>query len=75
MVHQHLDEVYELYLLGSLDPKDSAPIREHLERGCRDCLEHLREATLSIYLLCQSAPPVRPGAQAKSQLLRRLRRK
>ncbi|HLW80265.1 MAG TPA: hypothetical protein VKU44_11775 [Terriglobia bacterium] len=75
MVHQHLDDIYELYLLGTLEPKDSAPIQEHVAGGCRECLEQLGEAALSVYLLCQTTRPVRPAAQAKSQLLRRLRRK
>ena len=75
MVYQHLDESFELYLLGALDREESAKIEEHLERGCPDCLETLHEAALSVYLLCQRVRPVRPSAQHKSQLLRRLRKR
>jgi predicted anti-sigma-YlaC factor YlaD len=72
---QHLDEIYELYLLGALDEDDSARVQEHLERGCPNCLEHLREAALAVYFLCLTARPVRPRPQRRSQLLRRLRKK
>lgn len=75
MVYEHLDELYELYLLGALGREDSASIREHVKQGCPRCLEQLREAALSVYLLCQASRPVRPGPQHKAQLLRRLRKK
>ena len=75
MVDQHLDDIYELYLLGALGREESARVKEHLARACPSCLENLRDAALSVYLLCQAVPAVRPGAQHKSQLLRRLRKK
>ena len=75
MVYQHIGELYELYLLGALDREESAPIQEHVKQGCPRCLEELREAALSVYLLCQAVRPVRPGPQHKTQFLRRLRKK
>ena len=72
---QHLEEIYELYLLGALAPDDRAKVEEHVERGCPNCLEHLREAALAVYFLCFTERPVRPRTQRKAQLLRRLRKK
>jgi hypothetical protein len=71
---EHLDDLYELYLLGALDNGRGAIIREHLEQGCPYCIEHVREASLTIYLLAQLAPPARLGPKGKIQLLNRLRK-
>ncbi len=72
---QHLDEIYELSLLGTFAGGASADLREHIVRGCAYCLEHLREAALTVYLLSQTARPARPDPKLKAQLLRRLRKK
>ncbi len=71
---QHLDDVYELYLLGALEGEEYTILREHLERKCPYCVEHLREASLTVYLLTLLAPPARLGSKHKAQLLSRLRR-
>jgi hypothetical protein len=75
MVCRNLGEKYELFLLGALSREDAAEISEHVLRGCEDCLAHLREASLTIYLLAQSTRPVRPDPKLKSGLLKRLRGK
>lgn len=72
---QHLDELYELFLLGALADETSVEISEHLGRGCPRCLEQLREATLSVYLLCRTTRQSRPSPKVKSRLLRRLHKK
>jgi hypothetical protein len=72
---QYLEDLYELYLLGTLSEKDSAAVGEHLERGCLSCLEGLREATLIVCLLTQTVRPARLDSKYKSRLLRRLRKK
>lgn len=70
----HLDDIYELFLLGTLPGEDSAVVGEHIERGCAYCLEQLREATETVYLLSLMTRRARPDPKQKSQLLRRLRR-
>ncbi len=72
---QHLEELYELFLLGVLPLAESDEVRTHVERGCPNCLERLREAGKSIYLLARMSRPGRPHAKWKSNLLRRLRKK
>lgn len=72
---QHLDEYYELWLLGTLEGEACAAIREHAARGCPYCLERLREAARTVYLLIQPPRLIRPDPKRKARLLRRLRKK
>lgn len=72
---QHLDEYYELCALGALAGDACTVIREHVARGCPYCLERLRDATRTIYLLSQTGRTHRPDPKRKSQLLRSLRKK
>jgi len=72
---QYLEDLYELYLLGTLGEEDSTALDGHLERGCPSCLEGLHEAALIICLLTQTVRPARLNSKHKSRLLRRLRKK
>jgi hypothetical protein len=69
---RYLDDVYELFLLGLLKPKEAAEVSEHVERGCPYCLDHLREAAQSIYFRLSGAKPRNPAPRVKSDLLHRL---
>jgi predicted anti-sigma-YlaC factor YlaD len=71
---QYLEDLFELYLLGTLCREDLAAVDEHLARGCPNCLEQLREAALTVYVLAQPARAARLDPKHKSQLLRRLRK-
>ena len=71
---EHLDEFYELFLLSTISDGACADIRVHIEGDCAYCLEHLREAALSVYLLTLSTRTVRPDPKQKSQLMKRLRK-
>jgi hypothetical protein len=62
-------------LLGALSDEASVELREHLARGCQHCLERVKEAAKTVYLLSLSARPAPPGPKAKVELLRRLRSK
>ena len=70
---RHLESVYELFLLGALMEEDSFGIQEHLSFGCEHCLERLKEAARTVYLLSLAAKPVAPGRKAKASLLRQVR--
>jgi hypothetical protein len=72
---QYLEDLHELYLLGTLAAGDAAVVAEHLQRGCPSCLENLREAVLTVYLLSQMVRPARRDPKLRSHLLRRLRKK
>jgi hypothetical protein len=44
MTHDELNELYELYALGVLDPEDRAEIDEHLAQKCPECKAGIRRA-------------------------------
>jgi hypothetical protein len=69
---RHLDDIYELFLLGTLPGEDAAAVRDHIERDCSHCLVQLREATEAVYLLGLMTPRARLDPKQKSQLLRRV---
>jgi hypothetical protein len=72
---QHLEELYELWLLGALSEQSSLDLREHLARGCLHCLARIREAEELVYLLALAAKPARPHPRVKAELLSRISRK
>ena len=72
---QHLEDVYELFLLGTISPEEAREVEGHLARGCPRCLAELHEATLTVYLLTRTARSAKPDPKQKSRLLRSLRKK
>lgn len=72
---QHLENMYELFLLGALGEADAARVREHVDRGCPNCLNGLHEATLSIVALLQTAKISPSNSRQKVRLLKRLKDK
>ena len=72
---KHLDNAYELFLLGATSADAAAAIREHVGRSCEYCLEHLREAAQATYILSQPLKSIRPNPKLKQQLLQRLRKR
>ena len=69
---QHLEEVYELWWLNALAEQSSCELQEHLARGCPHCLERLREAAETVYVLGLSSKPVRPHPRVKAELIRKI---
>jgi predicted DNA-binding protein (UPF0278 family) len=72
---QYLDDVYELFLLGLLKARDATEVREHIERGCPYCLDHLREAAQVVYFMLSSSKRLKPAPSVKGAILRELRRR
>ncbi len=72
---QSLENLYALYLLESLATEDAVEISEHLKRLCPNCLERVRDAAQTVYLLSLSVKAARPDPKMKAQLLQRLRKK
>jgi predicted anti-sigma-YlaC factor YlaD len=72
---QHLEEFYELFLLGVLPAEGNQRMREHLLQACPDCRTRFREAVETIYLLSLTCRPVQPHPRVKAELLHRLQRK
>jgi hypothetical protein len=69
---QHLEDEYELYLLGALPRDGQSELDVHLSAQCPNCLEGLREAAESVYWLLQSVAPVKPRPAVKARLAARL---
>jgi len=64
-----------LFLLGALSPENSLQLREHLAQGCNQCLERLKEAARTVYLLSLAVKPLPPGPKAKAELMRAIKSK
>lgn len=71
---QYLEELYELWLLGSLSERSASDLRDHMARGCPHCLERVREAAEMVYIFGLASKPARPHPRVKSELLRRVSR-
>jgi hypothetical protein len=71
---QHLEGLYELWLLGALPEQSTLDLRDHLARGCPDCLAGVREAAETIYLLGCAPKPARPNPRVKTELIRQISR-
>jgi hypothetical protein len=72
---QHLEDLYELFLLGTLSEDSAAELRAHLETGCPNCPQQVRDAALTVYLLSLGTKSGRPNPKLKSQLFQRLRKR
>jgi hypothetical protein len=72
---RHLDEFYELYVLGATDSDVAQEISGHLERGCASCTSRLREAALNVYFLSTLVHSPRPNPKIRARLLARLKKK
>lgn len=69
---RHLEDEYEVYLLGALDAGEQEEVKQHVRQGCTYCADELREAAETLYWLLQNVPPVRPSPVMKTRLLQRL---
>jgi Anti-sigma-K factor rskA len=45
MTHAEMDELYQLYAMGALEPELTFEINEHVREQCLYCLEHVRDAS------------------------------
>ena len=69
MTHSEMDELYELFLLGVLEPEESAEIAEHLERECEYCTARLRETAALLGSLSSIAELTPPPARLRERVL------
>ena len=69
---RHLEDGYEIFLLGALDRGEHDQVYEHVRQGCPYCRDELREAAENLYWFLQNVAPVQPSAAMKERLLQRL---
>jgi anti-sigma-K factor RskA len=68
MTHAEMNELYDLYALGVLDPESTAGIEAHLAEQCPYCLERLHEAFTLTADLANVAEPVKPPPQLRERI-------
>lgn len=73
MTHPEMNELYELYLLGALEPELASEIDSHLADGCEYCGERLREATLAAAAMCGMAEQHEPPRHLRDLVLASVR--
>jgi Anti-sigma-K factor rskA len=66
---QELQEMFELYALGVLEPVDKSEIDAHLARGCENCHEALADALALNAGVLSFVPDVAPPKGLKRRLL------
>jgi Anti-sigma-K factor rskA/Putative zinc-finger len=69
MTCQELQDMFELYALGVLEPGEKAEIDAHLARGCANCQESLADALALNAGVLSFVPAVRPSRRLKRRLL------
>lgn len=69
MTHPEMEELYELYVLGALEPGLAAEIEQHLEDQCEYCLGRLQEATALSTAMAGIADPKKPPKRLRDRVL------
>jgi anti-sigma-K factor RskA len=69
MTHSEMDELYELYALGVLEPEEATEIDGHLAIECSHCIESLRKALSTTSALAELADPVNPPPEVRRRLM------
>ncbi|HSU58860.1 MAG TPA: anti-sigma factor [Bryobacteraceae bacterium] len=69
MTHAEMNELYELYVLGSLEPAEAAEIDEHVRTGCDYCLQRLQDALAVTSAMCGLAEPQTPPRRLRGRIL------
>ena len=69
MTHAEMDELYELYVLGALEPGEAIEIDKHVSDNCPYCSQHVREAALVCSGMTGLAEPLKPPAHLRTRVL------
>jgi anti-sigma-K factor RskA len=69
MTHADMDELYELYVLGVLEPAESNEIDEHVTTDCAHCLDAIQKAFVTASALAELAEPVAPPPGVRERLV------
>ena len=69
MTHAEMNELYELYVLGAIEPELAGEIEEHLRTGCTHCTEQIQRARDTAAVLSFLAEAQEPPARLRSRVL------
>jgi anti-sigma-K factor RskA len=75
MTHPEMNELYELYVLGTLEPELASEINSHLADGCEYCAGRLREAALTTVAMSGMADQLEPPKHLRGRVLASVRRR
>ncbi len=73
MTHAEMDELYELYALGTLENEAANEIDAHLRDECAYCLEHVQQALQVTSGLAALAEPVTPPKELRERIVGRVK--
>jgi anti-sigma-K factor RskA len=73
MTHAEMNELYDLYALGVLEPELAAEIDKHLEERCEYCMENVRGASNVIAALGGTVQSVAPPRRLRERVLASVR--
>src|SRR3954470_15156615 len=73
MTHAEMDELYELYVLGTLEPELASAIEQHLQDGCAHCEAKVREAKALAAALAETLEIKAPPAHLRDRVLSSVR--
>jgi anti-sigma-K factor RskA len=73
MTHSEMDELYELYVLGALEPEEATEIDGHVAIQCSHCLENVRKALGTTSALAELADPLPPPVNVRKRLVAALK--
>jgi hypothetical protein len=66
---EELNEHYELYAMGAAEEPEKSEIREHLNRGCEECMAGMKRARSIASFLVGTAPPAAPSPKLRRRIL------
>lgn len=69
MTHEEMNELYELYSLGVLEPELAAEIEQHLREGCEHCRTRVQEAFLTTSAMAGLVEPQQAPAALRKRVL------
>lgn len=75
MTHAEMESLYELYVLGVLEPDLAAEIDAHLKDDCQECTAGVARATRVVAALSGLAEPVQPPPELRDRVLASVRRR
>ncbi|MDQ2712529.1 MAG: anti-sigma factor [Acidobacteriota bacterium] len=69
MTHEEMDGLYELYMLGALEPEQATAIDEHVQTKCAHCLDQLQDAVQVTAVMAGLAEPQTPPTRLRKRVL------
>jgi hypothetical protein len=66
---EELHDHYELYAMGVAGEPEKSEIRDHLNRGCEDCMSGMKRARSIVSFLGGTAPSMAPSPKLRRRIL------